>query len=71
MSKTTKTELAAPAVGSRLDRGVGRPVPERDIASMTNAELQAEIGRLQRELVRRVCGDPVLGVGLTIGGQRL
>lgn len=64
-------EQMPPADAGRLDRGVGRLVPERDIASMTNAELQAEIGRLQRELVRRVCGDPVLGVGLTIGGQRL
>ena len=46
------------------ERGVGRPVPERAVAGMTNAELRAEIGRLQSELIRRVCGDPVQGVGL-------
>lgn len=67
MSETTKNTPAADAVGSRIDRGVGRPVPERGIASMTNAELQSEIGRLQRELTRRVCGDPVRGIGLRLG----
>lgn len=69
MSTTENTKTTA--ASSRLDRGVGRLVPDRDIAGMTNAELQAEIGRLQRELVRRVYGDPVQGIGLTIGGQRL
>lgn len=33
---------------------------------MSNAELQREIGRLQAELIRRVCGDPVAGVGLSL-----
>lgn len=59
-----------PADAGPVERTVGRPVPERDPRDMTTAELQAAIGRLQRELIRRVCGDPVRGIGLTIGGPK-
>jgi hypothetical protein len=39
----------------------------KDIAGMTNAELQMEIGRMQQELFRRICGDPLRGIGLRLG----
>lgn len=41
-----------------------RPVAAGDLAAMTKDQLQAEIGRLQAALVRRVCGDPIQGIGL-------
>ena len=56
------TESTPGALGSNA--GLGGTVPKRAVAGMTNAELRAEIARLQSELIRRVCGDPVHGVGL-------
>ena len=34
----TETPQAAPAVGARLEPGVGRPVPERDIADYEHGD---------------------------------
>lgn len=41
---------------------------ERDMAGMTNGELQMEIYNLQQLLIRRVYGDPSQGVSLTVSG---
>lgn len=67
MNATTSTNATgSAAVGARAERVVGRQGPERDTAGMTNDELRAEIGRLQQELIRRVCGDPIGGVGMRV-----
>lgn len=56
--------------GSNSWRGWAQtPVLPKRPEEMTNAELQAEIGRLQQALNHRIYGDPVGGVGLTIGDQ--
>lgn len=57
-------EQKPPAGLVRPNDGLGGTAPERAVAGMTNAELRAEIGRLQSELIRRVCGDPAQGVRL-------
>lgn len=48
MNDKTTSAPAANAVGSRLDRGVGRPGPERDI-----------VGELQAALARQATGEPM------------
>lgn len=66
MTAETTTDAAGVSL---VERGVRRLEPERDLAGLTTAELRAEIGRMQQELTRRVCGDPVQGIGLRLGGK--
>lgn len=51
MSKTDRSETAAPAVGSPLDCGVGRPAPERDDEAVRLAHRMARAAGPQKARV--------------------